>query len=136
MNETKPSYSQEPSVVPAASTAESVHMPRLFVPDKCIQTCGKLRARAANAVLEAATHPTQQIDVVCHGAGRILKSCGAELQEAGTYGNEFGRVIEGEAGYFLVNPVVYTSATRSRSAPGEIERSIAEGSTAHSIHEL
>lgn len=51
---------------PTESTAERVHLPRLFVRDACIERCGKLATIAAGAVFEVAKDNLLQVDVVCN----------------------------------------------------------------------
>ncbi len=136
MSESKLNSNSTDNVIPAVSTAETVHLPRLFVSDQCIKKCGSLSTEAALATLEAAKDTTKQIDIVCHGATRILKNCGAQQLFTGLHNQTFGAEIEGEEGYFLTNPARYQTFNTSFTVVSEISQALAEGNTAHSISEL
>lgn len=121
---------------PTESTAERVHLPRLFVRDECIERCGKLATVAAGAVFEAAKDTFLQVDVVCNGKSTLFNMCTARTVEIGTYGNTFGEYIEGEEGYFLVDPCLHQAGNRTFTSSDEIEKALSEGSTPYSIKEL
>lgn len=118
-------------VVPSESTAETIHLPRLIIPGACIEKCGKLATKAAEALLENARNPDWQNDVVCSGKTRL--GCNGHRVRIGSY-STFGAKVGDSGELFLVDPARYEPT--SASPIQLINEATKNGATVHRVDDL
>ena len=109
---------------PRESTGEEVHLPRLFVPEVCIEKCGGLAIKAAGALFKNTLNGDEQNDVFCLKPSR--RACNGFQHLSGTYSTSGkGWGIEGTNELFVLNPSEYyrkriSKAAEQDSAPHHI----------------
>ncbi len=87
--------------IPDEPTEITLHDPRIFVPEVCLERCGKLANVAGRALLKAANYPNTQYDVICHD--KKIIGCGAKIRESGKWRNDFGQRVSGTDEFFVGN---------------------------------
>lgn len=106
------------------TTFEGIHMPRLFIEEECLESCGKVRRLAAHALLAATLDPQTQYDVVA--LPKFGPFCRAEIQPTGHFNRDFGTPVDGNEGeYYLPNPGMLFE--QGYTYHDRIERALARG---------
>jgi hypothetical protein len=122
---------QTPEVLPSTTTAETIHVPRVFAGEACIERCNKLAGAVGCAVIKAAVNPQHQYDIVCLDKSRF--SCSARVINTGQY-TTFGDEVEGSDELFLSNPTRY--AYGGGGPTEDIQQAIDRGLTPHHPREI